>query len=408
MKILVLSQYFWPENFRINDLIAGLAQKGHEICVVTGIPNYPKGKYYSGYGLFKNLRQEYKGVEVLRLPIIPRGRGDNLRLALNYLSFMISAIFFMPFLCRKKFDLIFFSLSPVSEGLPALVLKKIKKTSLVFWVQDLWPESLSASKVFQNSFLHSIIRKTVSSIYNSCDKILVQSQSFMPFIVKMGISGKKISYFPNFAENFYKPLELSLDAPERKNMPRGFIVMFAGNIGASQDFPAIITAAEKLKEYSDIYWIIIGDGRLRKWAENEIVKRHLNRNFKFLGRHSSELMPRYFALADVLLVTLRNEEIFKFTIPSKVQSYLACAKPIIASLAGEGAKIIEESGAGFSCPPENPSELAKLVLKMYHIDKDSRQIMGINGRRYFENNFSQDKLINEINVLLENISGIKI
>lgn len=405
MKILVLSQSFWPENFRINDLTASLVQKGHEVTIVTGIPNYPVGKYFPGYGLFKNLRQEYLGVKILRIPVIPRGRGGRLRLLLNYSSFMVSALVFAPFLCRGKFDLIFFSLSPVSEGIPAVVLKILKRASLVFWVQDLWPESLSASKVFTNSFLHATIRKVMAKIYNSCDKILVQSRSFISFITKMGIQNEKISYFPNFAEDFYKPVDLDAVAVERAALPAGFIVMFAGNIGASQDFPTIISAAEKLKDYPDIHWVIIGDGRMRHWVEDEIAVRNLRQNFLFLGRHPAELMPHYFALANVLLVTLRNEEIFKLTIPSKVQSYLACAKPIIASLAGEGAKIIEESQAGFSCSPENPSKLAELVLKMYYMGKRERAAMGLKGRGYFETNFTREKFLNQFDDLIKGLKG---
>ena len=407
MKILLLTQYFWPEDFRINDLAAGLVQKGHEVTVITGIPNYPGGKYFSGYGLFRNLRQEHCGVKVLRLPVIPRGKGGRLRIAINYLSFLASTLIFAPFLCRGKIDVIFFSLSPLAEGIPAVLLKKLKKASLVFWVQDLWPESLSASKVFLNPFLHDIIRKIISRIYNSCDRILVQSRSFAPFINKMGVAQERISYFPNFAEDFYQPLEPGPDAPERKVLPRGFIVMFAGNIGASQDFPTIISAAEKLKEHPQINWVIIGEGRMLRWAQEEVSARNLSRNVIFLGKHPAQMMPRYFALADVLLVTLKDEEIFKLTIPSKLQSYLACAKPVIASLAGEGARIIEESRAGFSCRPEDPSMLAELVLKMYHIDVQERRVMGLKGREYFENNFCRTMLINQLDELVGKIRGAR-
>lgn len=405
MKILVLSQYYWPENFRINELTAGLVQKGHEVTVVTGIPNYPEGKYFKGYGPFKNSRQEHNGVRILRLPVLPRGRGDGFSLFLSYLSFMTAALLFTPFICRRKIDLIFFSLSPVAEGVPAVLLKFIKRSSLVSWVQDLWPESLVASKVFRSSFLHGIIRKIVSMIYGHCDMVFVQSRAFIPFVENMGVASGKISYLPNFSEDFYKPLNLDPDAPERKNLPRGFTVIFAGNIGASQDFPTIIAAAEKLKDHSDINWVIIGDGRMRRWAEDEVAARGLGRNFVFLGRHPAEAMPRYFALADVLLVTLRNEEIFRLTIPSKVQSYLACAKPIIASLAGEGARIIEESGAGFSCPPEDPPALAESVLKMYHMDRSERQRMGAKGRKYFENNFYLERSMEQLNISIKGIKG---
>jgi len=406
MKILVLTQYFWPENFRINDLAAGLIGKGNEVTVVTGIPNYPEGKYFAGYGLFKNLRQEYKGVKVLRLPIIPRGRGGNLRLAFNYLSFVVSGIVFTPFVCRGKFDLIFVhGLSPVTVALPAILLKRIKSAPLLFWVQDLWPESLSATGAVKSPLVLKLVRKLVHFIYHKCSLILVQSKAFIPSILSFGVDTSRIVYFPNSAEEFYHPIELESDAIERREIPQGFIVMFAGNIGVAQDFSTIISAAERLRDCPDIYWVIIGDGRKRQWAEDEVAARNLGHNFIFLGRHLPEQMPRYFALADVLLVTLRNEKIFRFTIPSKVQSYMACAKPIITSLAGEGAKIIEESQAGFSCSPENPSALAELVLRMYHMDKRERQVMGLNGRKYFENNFCRSKLISQLDNLIQEIGG---
>lgn len=408
MKILILTQYFWPENFQINDLTVSLIQKGHEVNVVTGIPNYPEGKYFAGYGLFKNLRQEYKGIKILRLPVIPRGRGGSLRLALNYFSFVISGLVFAPFVCRGKYDVIFvYEPSPITVGLPAVLLKKIKSAQILLWVQDLWPESLSATGAVKSSLFLKLVKKLVHFIYHECDLILVQSKAFIPSILSFGVDSGRIVYFPNSAEGFYHPIELESDAIERIEIPQGFIVMFAGNIGASQDFQTIISAAEKLRDHPDIYWVIIGDGRKRQWAEDEVVARNLGHNFIFLGRHPAELMPRYFALADVLIVTLKDEEIFSLTIPGKVQSYLACAKPIIASLAGEGARIIEESQAGFSCSPENPSALAELVLRMYHMEERERQIMGLNGRKYFENNFCRDKLINQLDNLIIGIKGVR-
>ncbi|TSA58100.1 glycosyltransferase WbuB [bacterium] len=408
MKIFIVTQYFWPENFRINDLAASLALKGHEVTVLTGIPNYPEGKYFAGYGLFKNLRQNWDGVKILRLPVMPRGCGGSICLALNYFSFVVSGIVFAPFICRGKFDLIFvYEPSPISVGLPAILLKKIKSTPLFFWVQDLWPESLSATGAVKSTIFLKLAKKLVHFIYHRCNLILVQSKAFIPSILSFGVDKNRIAYFPNSAEGLYCPMELGDDAPERKEIPRGFIVMFAGNIGAAQDFPTIISAAEKLREHTDIYWIVIGDGRMRRWAEDEVAARNLRRNFIFLGRHPAESMPRYFALADALLVTLKDEEIFKLTVPSKVQSYLACAKPIIASLAGEGARIIQEARTGFSCPPENPLGLAKLVLKMYHMDERERQAMGLNGRKYFESNFCRSKLINQLDNLIKGIKGVK-
>ncbi len=373
MKILVCTQYFWPENFQINDLVAGLVEKGHKVTVLTGIPNYPGGSFFPGYGIFKNLRQDYCGVKVVRVPLVARGKGKKMGLLLNYFSFAFFASILGPFVAKGKYDLIFvYEPSPITVGLPAILLKKIKSAPVFLWVQDLWPESLSATGAVKSPLLLKFVKKLVYFIYHECSLILVQSKEFIPSICSFGVDSSRIVYFPNSAEEFYRPLELGNDVLERKEMPLGFVVMFAGNIGAAQDFPTIIFAAEKLRDHLDIHWVIIGDGRMRQWVEKETVSRNLTRNFIFLGRRSAESMPRYFALADVLLVTLRNEEIFELTIPSKVQSYLACAKPIIASLAGEGAKIIEKSQAGFSCPPENPSALAELVLKMYYMDERER------------------------------------
>jgi len=406
MKILVLTQYFWPENFRINDLTAGLVEKGHEVTVLTGIPNYPGGSFFPGYGMFKNMRQGYRGAKIIRVPLVPRGNGGKFRLVFNYFSFAFFASILAPFVCSGKYDVIFvYEPSPISVGLPAIVLKKIKSARILFWVQDLWPESLSATGAVSFSPVLTIVKRLVRFIYHECALILVQSRAFIPSVQSFGIDSERILYFPNSAEEFYRPVEMKADAVERKLIPPGFIVMFAGNIGAAQDFGTIIAAAEILKGYEAIHWVIIGDGRMLPWVREEITVRNLNANFLFLGRHPAEMMPQYFALADVLLVTLKDEEIFSFTIPAKVQSYLACAKPIIASLSGEGARVIQESGAGFSCPPENPDALAKMVLKMYHMDERERHSIGLKGRRYFENNFEREMLLEQLNKILKDAEG---
>lgn len=408
MKILVLTQYFWPENFRINDLTAGLVEKGHKVTVLTGIPNYPDGKFFPGYGIFKNLRQSYRGAEIIRVPLVSRGRNNKIRLLINYLSFAFYASILAPIICRQRYDVIFvYEPSPITVGLPAIVLKKFKSAPILFWVQDLWPESLSATGTIRSPIIIKYVKKLVQFIYHRCDAILVQSKAFIPSIQSLGVDATRISYFPNSAEGFYSPVKPIANSEECRVMPQGFNIMFAGNIGASQDFGTIISAAEKLKDYTQIHWVVIGDGRMRLWVEEEIAKRNLSANFSLLGRHPAEKMPRYFALADVMLTTLKNEEIFSFTIPAKVQSYLACAKPIIASLAGEGARIIEESGAGFSCEPENPEALAQLALKMYHMKADERCAMGLKGREYFENNFERSKLIDQLDRLIKTVKGAR-
>src|SRR3990172_8042707 len=397
MRILIVSQYFWPESFRINDLALGLRDKGHRVTVLTGKPNYPEGHFFHSYGFFKRSREYYGGVEVIRVPLLPRGRGGGLRLALNYLSFALFASAIAPFQCRGHFDVIFvFEPSPITVGLPALLFKKIKNAPVMFWVQDLWPESLSATGAVRSTWLLKLIEVLVNFIYQRCDRILIQSKAFSQSLKKHGADPHRILYFPNSAEDLYKPVALSEDAPERACMPAGFRIMFAGNIGSSQDFLTILDAAEKLKGFPDIHWIIIGDGRMRPWVEAQIEKRGLNETFHLIGRHPVELMPRYFSLADVMLVTLKKEYIFSLTIPAKVQSYLACAKPIVAALDGEGARIVEEAGAGITCPAESPVALSEAVLAMYHMPDSARKVMGLKGRSYFEEHFERTMLLDRL------------
>lgn len=394
MRILIVCQYFWPENFRINDLTAGLAGKGHEVTVLTGIPNYPEGNFYPGYNLFRNTRQNYCGARVIRVPIIPRGKGSSLNLILNYFSFVVSGVLLAPFLCRGEYDVIFVhGLSPILMAFPAILLKKIKKKPLLLYVLDLWPESVSAVGACKSSLIIRGIAGIVRFIYRHCNHILVSSSGFVERIRAMGVERSRISYWPQWAEENYRIVPVEHGSPESLRMPAGFRIMFAGNIGAAQGFKTIIEAADALKGVADIHWIILGDGRMRPWLEVEVRSRKLEHNVHLLGRHPVESMPRYFALADVLLVSLKNDPVFALTLPAKISSYMACGRPILARLNGEGARIVEEAGAGISCPVDDSECLAKAVLKMYNATDAQRREMGMRGRAYFEKHFSRDILL---------------
>jgi len=397
MRILIVSQYFWPENFRINDLVLGLIERGHKITVLTGIPNYPDGHFFAGYGIFRKNRDNYHGAKVIRIPIIPRGKGCGFRLALNYFSFVVSGCMFVPLRCREKYDLIFiYEPSPITVALPALLIKAIRNIPVMFWVQDLWPESLAATGAITARRSLNIVAHIVRFIYRRCDKILITSESYRKSVEHYNGSPKHIHYFPQCAEDFFQPVSEKKNIAALNSLPPGFWVMFAGNIGAAQDFETIIAAAERIKNYKEIHWIIVGDGRKRKWAESEVIKRGLSSNFHFLGRHPAEVMPQFFSHADAMLVTLKNEPIFALTIPAKIQSYLACSMPIIAALDGEGAGIIDSSGAGYTCPAEDPDAFAKTVLKMYKTPKRERVEMGMRGRAYCESNFDRDRLLDKL------------
>ena len=258
MRVLIITQYFWPENFRINDLASGLKERGHKVTVYTGIPNYPDGRFFTGYGFFRNVRQDHNGLEVIRAPLLPRGKGNRISLAINYVSFALGASILAPFLCRKKHDLIFvYEPSPITVGLPALVLKKLKSAPVFFWMQDLWPESLSATGAVNSKSILKMAEGLVRFICRRCDRILIQSEAFSSPVQRLGVIPERILYFPNSAEDLYRPMQLDKDAIERSLIPAGFRIMFAGNIGAAQDFKTILAAAERLKEYSGIHWVII-------------------------------------------------------------------------------------------------------------------------------------------------------
>ncbi|MFC1578376.1 glycosyltransferase family 4 protein [Thermodesulfobacteriota bacterium] len=397
LRILVVSQYFWPENFRINDLVLGLQERGNQITVLTGVPNYPGGRLFPGYGYFNKLRDNFNGVDVFRAPLIPRGVGDGTRLALNFFSFAACASILGPLICMGKFDVVLvYEPSPISVAIPGIVLKISKSAPLMFWMQDLWPQSLSATGAVRSRAILKMVEMMVRLIYLGCDRILAQSRAFCQSIIDLGGKSECIYYYPNSAESLYRPIDIENDAPERIQMPDGFRITFAGNIGAAQDFETILSAAEELKDFKDIHLVVLGDGRKFPWVQEQVRRRGLEHTVHLLGRHPAEKMPRYFALSDALLVTLRKEPIFALTIPSKIQSYLACARPIIAALDGEGARIIDESEAGISCPAENPRALADAILKLYRMTEADRENIGQNGKKYFDENFEREMLLDRL------------
>jgi colanic acid biosynthesis glycosyl transferase WcaI len=393
--------------FRINDLVLGLKQLGHSVTVLTGKPNYPGGKLFPGYRIIGRGCEDYHGVEIMRVPLIPRGNGNGLRLALNYASFAICASVIGPLKCHGGYDAILvYEPSPVTVGVPALVMKWFKNAPILFWIQDLWPESLSATGAVSSKLVLRCTETLVRRIYKGSDRILIQSLAFSEPIRKLGVSEDRIRYFPNSAEDFYRPISHG-DVAALGDLPGGFRVMFAGNIGAAQGFETILEAAERLREHQEINWLILGDGRLVSWLRAEIDKRGLSGRVHLLGSHPVESMPRWFSAADAMLVTLKKNPIFALTIPAKVQSYMACARPIIAALDGEGARVIHEAGAGLAVPADDAGALAQAVLDMYRMADSERAAMGTGGRRYFEAHFERRMLLDQLDQWIKELTQRK-
>ena len=402
MRILIISQYFWPENFRINDLCLDLKERGHEVTVITGLPNYPKGIYYKGYNFFSKKNEIWNGIKIKRSKLFPRKNGSGIFLFINYISFAFFATIDILFLNDKFDNIIVYQLSPGTVGLPGIVAKYKFNTPLSFYIQDIWPESLSDAGNIRSKFILKIIDKMMNFFYQHSDQILVQSEGFIDFLVKKGVKKNKLVFIPNTVESYYKPVEI-LDK-YKSQFPEGFNILFAGNIGFAQDFDTIVNAATKLNEKNiQVNWVIIGDGRAKQDLIDKVNKRGLINNFYFIGTRPSEEMPYYFSCADILLVSLKESLIFSLTIPSKIQSYLACKKPIIANISGIGAEKIIESKSGYVSNSGNFEMLANNIEKMKNKSAVEINNLSINGYNYFLLNFERkiiyDKLEHNLNIL---------
>ena len=398
-KILICTNHFYPETFRVNDIAFNFAEKGYDVTVLTAIPDYPKGKYFDGYGIFSRRCEKVKGVKVIRGFAIPRGNGNTFRIVLNYLSFFISSVFISVWLgLFRKFDRVFVhETSPVMIGVPAIIVKKLQHIPLLFWVLDLWPESLQAAGGVNNIRILKLFEKLTKWIYKNSDKILISSRGFEQSIIDKGDFKDKIVYFPNWVDR-----EMASDKQiSLPQLPQGFIVMFAGNIGEAQDFEHIMDAAIRLRSHKDIHFVIVGNGRKFKWVESFVQNNSLEEQVHLLGRYPSETMPLLFSKADVMLVTLKDASIFNLTVPAKLQAYMSAGKPIVAMMNGEGPRLIEEAQCGWAVVAGDDKGLAKCILDISSYDKEILLNKGSNGRRYQIENFNVDKCLLALERMME-------
>jgi glycosyltransferase involved in cell wall biosynthesis len=394
LRVLIVSQYYWPENFRINDVAKTLVEKGIEVEVLTGKPNYPVGKVFDGYSGWGCQNEVHDGIRINRIPLIPRSNG-GLRLALNYLCFILSGLLFSPWLLRsKKFDVIFvLGLSPILQAIPAIFLGWLKGYPVVLWVQDLWPESLLATGYVKNKYILKVVERVVRFIYRHVDLLLVQSEAFIEPVSALTF-GTPVKYYPNSVDaSFSAPTTVA--TPDVPGLGQAFSVMFAGNIGTAQAVEVILEAATLLKDHSDIEFVVLGDGSRRAWMLQEVKNRNLS-NLHMPGRFPVETMPGFMRRASVLLVTLADQEIFAATVPNKIQAYMAVGRPIIACLRGEGSRLVVEAKAGLAVPAEDAVGLADAVLKLHGMSVLERELIGLQGQAYFRTHFDHDHLVEQL------------
>ena len=395
MRVLIVSQYFWPEGFRINDVVRSLVEKGVKVDVLTGKPNYPEGAFFPGYQAWGCQIEHLLGATVYRLPLLARGKRSAWRLALNYLSFVISGFLFAPWsLRRQHYDVVFvYAPSPILQALPALFIGWIKRLKVIIWVQDLWPESLDATGYVRNTRMLGWVGQVVRFIYRHSDLLLVQSKGFEACVSALA-PDKRVVYYPNSVDAmFCDPPDVPL--PVVPALDDGFTVVFAGNVGAGQAVEVIVDAAALLKDHPAIRFVVFGQGSRWDWMREQVQLRGLT-NLHLPGRYPIETMPGLMQKADALLVTLADQPIFAATVPNKVQAYMAAGRPILACLNGEGARLVAEAAAGLTVPAGDAQGLATAVLRLYQMSAEERAALGANGRRYFKEHFDHEQLTDQL------------
>lgn len=391
--ILVIAQYFYPEQFRINDICTEWVKRGYKVTVITGIPNYPQGKYYKGYGLFKKRKEMYNGIEIIRIPLIPRGK-NAIMLALNYLSFVVSGFLWKMF-TRIKADYVFiFEVSPMTQALPGVWYGKRRNIPCYLYVTDLWPENVEIVAGIKNKNILNLIGMMVDYIYKRCNRIFTSSESFIGAINNRGIDKNKIEFWPQYAEDFYVPFDKEEVLVSEIQQDNKFNIIFAGNIGVAQGLNILPKTAQILKEKDiNVRFNIVGDGRFKEKLISIVSELDVNDMFNFVGKQPAERIPEFMAACDAALICLSKSKVFSITLPAKTQSCLACGIPIIVSADGEIQSVIEKAKAGVCSEAGNAEMLAIKIIEIISKSKIELSEMAENALKYSKVNFDKNKLL---------------
>lgn len=389
MKILIVSQSFYPDSFKINELIREFANEGNEITVLSGLGDYTTGKIHSNYRFFKNRTEEYNGCRIKRVRTISRRKGPFFR-SLNYLSFVFFGSLW-AFFNKSQFDLVYvYQPSPATMILPGIVAAKKRKIPLLIYCLDIWPEAVKAMNIKENSSAFRWIHKLSRYAYNQGDFILVSSSSFMTYLHEINnIPYEKMAFLPQHADDLEESYSLQI-----KNVKTAdFNFVFTGNIGYVQDVETIIKAAAQIESDYDFLIHIVGNGS--NWETCKQLANELNIDNKviFYGRKSVELMPAYYNMADACLLTLKFENKIGLTIPAKLQGYMAAGKPIIGAIAGDAEQIIREANCGLCVPASDEKALAQAILEFMQLSETERKTMGENSLSYYQTHFDKEKFI---------------
>jgi colanic acid biosynthesis glycosyl transferase WcaI len=389
VRILILSQWFTPEpTLKGLSFARALAGRGHDVQVLTGYPNYPGGRIYEGFKVRLFESTEVQGISILRVALYPSHDNSAFRRLLNYTSFAISAAVIGPFAVRRA-EVMYVYHPPASVALPALLIGKLRGIPIVYDIQDLWPDTLRATGMVNSKILLWLVEKWSQLTYRGVDRIVVLSGGFKKALVARGVPESKIEIIHNWShEDLILPILKSESLAQNLGLADRFNILFAGTMGKAQGLDAVISAAEILRHgYPKIQFVLVGGG-VEVDRMKRLVKDKALTNVVFLPRRPPSEIAGILMLADVLLVHLRKDPLFRITIPSKVQTYLSVGKPILVGVEGDAAEIVTKAKAGVAYDPEFPSELADACVRLYQLPKSDRDQMGINGRSYYQDHLS--------------------
>lgn len=401
MRVLILTQWYPPEPaLLLQELAQTLQQLGHEVQVLTGFPNYPSGAVYAGYRVRPWQRETLAGVPLVRVALYPEHSKSALRRILNYISFALSASLLGPWLVRRP-DVIFVYHPPLTIGWPAWVMGRLWRVPFVYQVQDMWPETLAATGMLHNPRAMAFVGALARRVYRCAAAILVISPGFRDNLLAKGVPGEKVHVVPNWANTeTYRPRPPDASLATRLGLAGKFNVMFAGNIGEAQGLDTVLEAAALLSDEPGVQIVIVGDGIALEGLKRTAAARGVT-NILFLGRYPADSMPGLYALADVLLVHLRDDPLFRITIPHKILAYMASGKPVLAAVSGDAADVVARAGAGVTCPPQHPPALAEAVRTLYTLLPSERAAMGFRGQQAVEREYGRGPLISQIETVLK-------
>jgi glycosyltransferase involved in cell wall biosynthesis len=390
MRILLLTQWFTPEPIQKGMPFAKtLSDKGHQVQVLTGFPNYPTGKLYPGFKLKIFQKEFIDDIEIIRVPLYPSHDQSVMHRLFNYISFAMSATFLGLFLIKKA-DAMYVYHPPGSIAIPAIILKYFRRIPIVYDIQDMWPETLKATGFVKNDFILKLVEIICNLFYKFFDSITVISEGFKNILIERGVPASKIHVIYNWSNSKSICEGAGKYFREQFDLKNKFILLYAGNIGKAQGLESVLVAANKLKSNSNIQFLFIGNGielnNLKKIKDDLSLT-----NVLFLPAVPPDKISGFLINADVLLVHLKDDPLFKITIPSKIQAYLMIGKPILVAVKGDAADLVKKAKAGLICQPENSDDIVDKVLEFYKMSPQDRRVFGLNGKNFYSKYLSLDR-----------------